>query len=74
MEKYMSGTKRKTGDASEINKTKCSVDGNQPKIKSRKYEETYLALGFKVNVVGDEEKPVCMLCLKTMAADSIRPN
>lgn len=42
--------------------------------KTRKYDEAYLALGFTVNVVGDEERPVCILCLKTLATDSMRPN
>ncbi len=34
---------------------------------------TDLALGFTVNVVGEEERPMCVLCLKTLAADSIKP-
>ena len=67
----MTGTKRKTSDASET----PSVDGRpNQKAKSRKYDEAYLALGFTVNVVGDEERPLCLLCLKTLAADSMRPN
>lgn len=60
------------GDASETNKRKC--DGNQPKNKSRTYDEANLGVVFTVNVMGDEERPVCMLCLKTLAADSMRPN
>lgn len=33
MDKYLRGTKRKTGDASDTNKTKSSADGRQPKTK-----------------------------------------
>lgn len=54
MEKYLTGTKRQMDDASETNKIKC--DSN---------DEAYLALGFTVNVMGDEERPVCILFLKT---------
>lgn len=43
----------------------------QPK---RKYDEAYLALGFTVGVVGAEERPMCVLCLKPLAADSMRHN
>lgn len=50
MEKYLTGTKRQM----ETNKIKC--DSN---------DEAYLALGFTVNVMGDEERPVCILFLKT---------
>lgn len=34
----------------------------------------YLALGFTVNVIGDEKRPVCILCLRTLAVDSMMPN
>lgn len=33
MVKYLRGTKRKTGDASDKNKTKSSADGRQTKTK-----------------------------------------
>ncbi len=52
-------------------------DGNidqLPKPKSWKCDNAYLALGFTADVVGDEERPVCVLCLKTLAADSMQPN
>ena len=69
MDRYLTGTKRKTGNDSETNKTQCS----KTKLR-RKYDEAYLALGLTVNAVGDEERPLCVLCLKTLAADSMRPN
>ncbi len=43
------------------------------KTKCIKYDEACLALGFTVNVVGEEERPMCVLCLKTLAADSMKP-
>ncbi len=50
-------------------------DVDQPrKPKSRKYEDAYLTLGFTMNVGGDEERPVCVLCLKTLAAVRMNPN
>ena len=48
---------------------------NKPKSQpKRKYDEEYLALGFTAAVVGAEERPLCVLCLKPLAADSMRPN
>ena len=69
MKKFLTGMKRKA-ERDEDNETKES----QPKAKSRKYDEAYVALGFTVTTVGDEERPVCLLCLKTLAADSMKPN
>lgn len=54
----------------EDNETKES----HSKPKTRKYDKTYVALGFTVTTVGDEETPVCLLCLKMLAADSMKPN
>ena len=53
---------------------KQTSDGpNQPKSQpKRKYDEGYLALGFTAAVVGAEERPLCVLCLKPLAADSMR--
>ncbi len=74
MIKYIIGVKRKTSDASDTSKTKLAdskVD-HLPKPKSRIYNDTNLALGFTVNVVG--QRDLCVLCLKTLAADSMQPN
>lgn len=64
MDKYVTQSKRKTGDAFETNKTKRSARGNQPKSNIRKCDESYLALGFTV-IVSE---------LKTLAADTVRRN
>ncbi len=76
MDKYITGAKGKIADASDTNQTKsANGDVDQPwKPKSRKYDDSYLTLGFTPNVVGDEERPVCVLCLKTPTADSMKPN
>ncbi len=47
---------------------------SHPKAKTRKYDEVYVALGFTVTTVGDEDRLMCLLCLKTLAADSMKPN
>ena len=54
MKKYLTGMKRKAerdGD----NETNDSL----PKAKTRKYDEAYVAFGFTVTTVGNEERPVC---------------
>ncbi|GFX15874.1 zinc finger BED domain-containing protein 5 [Trichonephila clavipes] len=45
-----------------------------PKIKSRKYSQEYLNFGFTVTEVNGEEKPLCVICSKILAADSMKPN
>ncbi|GFX98038.1 zinc finger BED domain-containing protein 5 [Trichonephila clavipes] len=45
-----------------------------PKIKSKKYSQEYLNFGFTVTEVNGEEKPLCVICSKIFAADSMKPN
>ncbi|GFW85421.1 zinc finger BED domain-containing protein 5 [Trichonephila clavipes] len=45
-----------------------------PKIKSRKYFQEYLNFGFTITVGNREEKPLCVICSKIFAADSMKPN
>ncbi|GFS85221.1 zinc finger BED domain-containing protein 5 [Trichonephila clavipes] len=45
-----------------------------PKIKSRKYSQEYLNFGFTITDVNGEEKPLCVICSKILAADSMKPN
>uniref|UniRef100_A0A1A8MC43 BED-type domain-containing protein n=2 Tax=Nothobranchius TaxID=28779 RepID=A0A1A8MC43_9TELE len=42
--------------------------------KTRKYDKADVALGFTMNTVGNEERPICVFCLKTLAADSMESN
>ena len=66
MEKFLTGMKRKA----ERNEGSEAKMESHPKVKMRKYDDAYVALGFTVNTVGGEERPVCLLCLKMLAADS----
>lgn len=43
------------------------------KAKTRKYDEAYLALGFTNTTVGSEERPQCVVCLKILFSDSMKP-
>ncbi|XP_024145995.1 zinc finger BED domain-containing protein 5 [Oryzias melastigma] len=51
-----------------------SSDVATSKAKTRKYDEAYLALGFTSTTVGKEERPQCVVCLKILACDSLKPN
>ncbi|GFY21238.1 protein ZBED8 [Trichonephila clavipes] len=44
------------------------------KIKSRKYSQEYLNFGFTITEVNGEEKPLCFICSKILAADGMQPN
>lgn len=54
--------------------TSTGSGGNRPKSKTRKYDPSYLNLGFTSLEVDGEEKPQCVICLKVLAADSMKPN
>ncbi|XP_049322931.1 zinc finger BED domain-containing protein 5-like [Astyanax mexicanus] len=73
MDKFVTRT-TKVGESAPTEKQK--TDGpNQSKCQpKRRYDEAYLAFGFTVAEVGDEERPMCVLCLRQLAADSMRPN
>ena len=43
------------------------------KPKVRKYEDNYLAYGFTRNVVNKEERPLCLICLKTLSNETMKP-
>ncbi|XP_063766181.1 zinc finger BED domain-containing protein 5-like [Eleginops maclovinus] len=42
--------------------------------KTRRYDEVYIGLGFTSTLVGGEERPQCVLCLRVLAADSLKPS
>ena len=44
------------------------------KTKTRKYDKRYFALSFTNTVKGNEERAQCVVCLKTLATDSMKPN
>lgn len=44
------------------------------KSKHRKYDESYMDYGFTYTVVGNEERPQCVICFKVMAVGSMLSN
>ena len=44
------------------------------KTKTRKYDKRYFALSFTNTTEGNEERAQCVVCLKTLATDSMKPN
>lgn len=42
--------------------------------KLRRYDDSYLSLGFTKTVVNGEERPQCVICLVVLASDSMKPN
>lgn len=71
MDNFLSGRKRALDDSQASTSTQTSV---VPKIKSRKYSQEYLNLGFTSTEVNEEERPLCIICSKMLAADSMKPN
>lgn len=71
MDKFLSGRKRALDDRQASTSTQTSV---VPKIKSRKYSQEYLNFGFTSTEVNEEERPLCIICSKMLAADSMKPN
>ncbi|GFU71169.1 protein FAM200B [Trichonephila clavipes] len=70
MDKFLS--RKRTFDG---NKASTSAQTSiVPKIKSRKYSQEYLNFGFTIIEVNGEEKPLCVICSKILAADSMKPN
>ena len=67
MEKYLIGIKRKYNEDQE-NNTK------ENKTKSRKYDISYLLLGFTYRIINGKQQPMCLLCLKVLASDSMKPS
>lgn len=41
--------------------------------RKRMYDSTYLQFGFSSIIVNGEERPQCLVCLKVLTNDSIRP-
>ncbi|XP_015906681.3 SCAN domain-containing protein 3-like [Parasteatoda tepidariorum] len=78
MDKFLIGYKRKStnNEDSEVgtssgNTSHKEQEGRTP--KTRKYDLSYLSFGF-TNIINDNvEKPMCLLCSKVLAADSMRP-
>ena len=70
MDKFLTGLPPKRKAEDELS---TDVLPKQGKEKTRKYDETYLAFGFTCTTVGNEERPQCVVCLKILACDSLKP-
>lgn len=42
-------------------------------LKNRKYNSDYLKYGFIVSKLNNQERPMCVICLKQLSNDSMRP-
>ena len=54
-------------------KRKSAIEDDRPKKKSRKYRDSYLDFGFTFILRNGEEKPLCFICSKVLASESMFP-
>lgn len=71
MDKFLGGKKRALDNSQASTSSQTSV---VPKIKARKYSQDYLNFGFTSTEVNGEERPLCIICSKILATDSMKPN
>lgn len=71
MDKFLCGRKRALEDCEASTSAQAR---HVPKTKSRKYCAEYLNYGFTSTEVNEEERPLCVICSKTLAAESMKPN
>lgn len=71
MDKFLCGRKRALEDCAASTSAQAR---HVPKTISRKYCAEYLNYGFTRTEVNEEERPLCVICLKILAADSMKPN
>lgn len=69
MDKFLSDSSKKRNVSEVTNSIKT-----EKKRKYRKYDDAYLDFGFTCTVVGNEERPQCVICFKVLAAESMLPN
>ena len=46
---------------------------NHSSIKKRKYSESYLQNGFTYTCINNEHRPMCFICNKSLASESMKP-
>ena len=78
MDKFLIGFKRKCNNNENIGVGTCSGNIRNKEQKGRtskkkRYDSSYLSFGFTSFVDYKVEKPMCLLCSKILAADSMRP-
>ena len=77
MDKYVTGLKRKLNEVEGKRKDDENIgntSSQNSKPKYRKYDPMYLSLGFTYKVINGQERPLCLLCMNTLASDSMKPN
>lgn len=80
MEKFLIGYKRKSNNNEDTAAGTSKGNGDTSNReqggrtpKTRKYDSSYLSLGFTSVIIDGLEKPMCLFCTKVLAADSMRP-
>ena len=80
MDKFLTGYKRKSNstgnessDVGTSSESKRNKEQEGSTAKKRKYDPSYLSFGFTSVINAEVEKPMCLLCSKVFAADSMRP-
>jgi hypothetical protein len=61
-------------DSSSQSDQASTSGGGAKRPKYRKYDDCYLDFGFTSVEVNNEERPQCVLCLKTLAHESMLPS
>ena len=78
MEKFLAlGQKRKAAAAAAAAATTPppGISSRTPTLaKTRRFDDAFVGLGFTSVMVGAEERPQCLLCLKVLAVESLKPN
>ena len=65
----ISSAKKRTNTDEESQNTELNA---VPK-KTRKYNEDFIKYGFTFCVLGDEERPICVICNEKLASESMKP-
>ena len=80
MDKFLTSYKKKSNstgnensDVGSSSKSKRNKEQEGSAAKKRKYDPSYLSFGFTSVINAEVEKPMCLLCSKVLAADSMRP-
>ncbi len=55
-------------------KNKSEAPSITPNKKTKSAEDIYLHLGFKCILIGGAKQPQCVICLKTLSSESLKPN
>ncbi|XP_026481385.1 zinc finger BED domain-containing protein 5-like [Ctenocephalides felis] len=75
MDKYVTGLKRKFNEAEEEGgENNGNVSSQNSKTEHRKYDPLYLSLGFTYKIINGQERPMCLLCMNSLASDSMKPS